>query len=49
MKSKTIILTAISILTLLWALLWPVGNKLVLGVAYVDIADGTEIRAYKED
>ncbi len=48
MKIRSIALTIISVLTLVWAVAWPVGNKLVVGMAYADIADGTEIKAYRE-
>lgn len=48
MKARSIVLTIISALILLWAIAWPVGNKLVVGLAYADIADGTEIKVYRE-
>ena len=48
MKARSIVLTIISVLVLVWAIAWPVGNKLVVGMAYADIADGTEIKAYRE-
>lgn len=46
--NRVAFLILISALMILWSFLWPTGNKLVLGMAYVDIADGTEIKAYKE-
>ncbi len=46
--NRVVFLILISALMILWSFLWPTGNKLVLGMAYVDIADGTEIKAYKE-
>ncbi|MBE5857794.1 MAG: DUF2142 domain-containing protein [Lachnospiraceae bacterium] len=47
-KAKLISLVSISLIMLLWALLWPIGNKLVLGIAYADVANGTRIQAYRE-
>lgn len=49
LRSRCILLFAISVLMLAWSIFWPVGNKLVLGMAYADIEDGTEIRAYREN
>ena len=47
-RIKTIILIALSLIVILWAFLWPVGSKLVFGVAYADVANGTRIKAYRE-
>ncbi len=48
LRNRFILLSVISVLALIWSFLWPTGNKLVIGVAYADIADGTEITAYRE-
>ncbi|SDA66560.1 Predicted membrane protein [Lachnospiraceae bacterium G11] len=47
-KAKCIFLIVISALMLIWAFAWPIGNKLVLGMAYADVEDGTQIKAYRE-
>lgn len=47
-KAKYIFIATVSVLAIIWAMFWPIGNKLTLCVTYGDIADGTSISACSE-